>query len=45
MKNPLKKWIPRPIIDHLIYLFYYKLLRRGYFAQSELVTPDLSVTH
>ena len=35
-KNFIKSILPRPVIDHLIYLFYYKLMRRGYFAQSAL---------
>lgn len=36
IKDLIKKCIPRPIIDHFIYLFYYRLFRRGYFAQSQL---------
>jgi FkbM family methyltransferase len=36
MKKIIKKILPRPVIDYLIYIFYYKIYRRGYFAQNEI---------
>tara|TARA_B110001450_G_scaffold250809_1_gene270019 strand:+ start:768 stop:1490 length:723 start_codon:yes stop_codon:yes gene_type:complete len=32
----IKKIIPRPIIDHGIYLIFYRIFRQSYFAQSGL---------
>lgn len=28
--------LPRPVLDYIIYLIYYRLIRRSYFAQSGL---------
>lgn len=36
LTNFVKRYVPRPIIDHLIYLIYYKFIKRNYFAQNSL---------
>ena len=36
LKNIIKYLFPRSVIDHLIYLFHYRIFKRGYFAQSQL---------
>lgn len=35
-KEFVKSVFPRPILDYFIYLIYYRLIRRSYFAQSSL---------
>ncbi len=35
-KELIKKVFPRPILDYFIYIVYYRLIRRSYFAQSSL---------
>lgn len=36
MKEFLKRNFPRPLLDYFHYWFYYKLFRRGFFAQSDI---------
>ena len=36
IRRIIKKILPRPVIDFFIYHLYYKIYRRGYFAQSNL---------
>ena len=36
LTNFVKRYVPRPIIDHLIYLIFYKFIKRNYFAQNNL---------
>lgn len=35
-KELIKRILPRPLLDYFIYLIYYRLIRRSYFAQSGL---------